>query len=42
VMIFASSCNVGRALAEDRLLATNELYDDYCTQVRWRLLPGVW
>ena len=42
VMLFASSCNVGRALVEDRLLATNEQHDAYRTQVRWRLLPGVW
>ena len=38
---FASGCNVGRALAEDRVLATNELSEPYRRQVRWRLLPGV-
>ncbi len=42
VMVFASGCNVGRALVEDRLLTTNEQYDPYRRQVRWRLLPGVW
>ena len=42
VMVFASSCNAGRALAEERLLATNEKYEAYRRQVRWRLLPGVW
>jgi protein-S-isoprenylcysteine O-methyltransferase Ste14 len=42
VMLFVTSCNVGRALAEDRLLATNQQYEGYRTQVRWRLLPGVW
>jgi protein-S-isoprenylcysteine O-methyltransferase Ste14 len=42
VMAFASGCNVGRALAEDRVLATNELSEPYRRQVRWRLLPGVW
>ena len=42
VMLFASSCNVGRALAEDRVLATNEQYGAYRAQVRWRFLPGVW
>ena len=42
VMVFASGCNVGRALAEDRLLASSEHYDAYRRQVRWRLLPGVW
>jgi protein-S-isoprenylcysteine O-methyltransferase Ste14 len=42
VMVFASGCNVGRAMAEDRLLATNREYTAYRRQVRWRLLPGVW
>jgi protein-S-isoprenylcysteine O-methyltransferase Ste14 len=42
VMIFVTSCNVGRALAEDRTLATNEQYDTYRDQVRWRLVPGLW
>ena len=42
VMLFATSCNVGRALAEDRLLATSDQHDSYRAQVRWRLLPGVW
>ena len=38
----ASGCNVGRALAEDRVLATNELSEPHRRQVRWRLLAGVW
>lgn len=42
VMAFASSCNVGRALAEDRLLAGSERDDAYRSQVPWRLLPGIW
>jgi protein-S-isoprenylcysteine O-methyltransferase Ste14 len=42
VMMFASCCNVGRAIVEDRLLATNEEYRAYRSQVRWRLLPGIW
>jgi protein-S-isoprenylcysteine O-methyltransferase Ste14 len=42
VMVFVTSCNIGRALAEDRLLATNEQYSAYRARVRWRLLPGVW
>jgi protein-S-isoprenylcysteine O-methyltransferase Ste14 len=42
VMVFASGCNVGRAIAEDRMLATNGHYDDYRSRVRWRLIPGVW
>jgi protein-S-isoprenylcysteine O-methyltransferase Ste14 len=42
VMVFASGCNVGRAMAEDRMLATNEAYDEYRSQVTWRLIPGIW
>ncbi|HEX3793985.1 MAG TPA: isoprenylcysteine carboxylmethyltransferase family protein [Acidimicrobiales bacterium] len=42
VMIFITGCNIGRARAEDRMLATNEQYDTYRAQVRWRLVPGVW
>jgi hypothetical protein len=41
-MLFASGCNVGRALVEDRILATSEQYDGYRSHVRWRMLPGVW
>jgi protein-S-isoprenylcysteine O-methyltransferase Ste14 len=42
VLLFVTSCNVGRARAEDRLLATTEHYGAYRRQVRWRLVPGVW
>lgn len=42
VMAFITSCNIGRALAEDRMLATNEHYDAYRSHVRWRLVPGIW
>ena len=42
VMVLASSCNIGRAIAEDRVLATNEEYRGYRSRVRWRLVPGVW
>ena len=42
VLLIVTCCNVGRILAEDRLLATNEQYDAYRTQVPWRLLPDVW
>jgi len=41
-MLVATSCNIGRILVEDRLLATDEQYDAYRAQVRWRLLPLVW
>jgi protein-S-isoprenylcysteine O-methyltransferase Ste14 len=42
VLVFVASCNVGRARAEDRMLATNDDYGEYRRQVRWRLVPGVW
>lgn len=42
VMVFASGCNIGRAVVEDRLLATNEEYRAYRSRVRWRLIPGAW
>jgi protein-S-isoprenylcysteine O-methyltransferase Ste14 len=42
VMVFASGCNVGRAMAEDRMLATNDRSDAYRSRVKWRLIPGVW
>lgn len=42
VMLLVTSCNVGRAVVEDHLLATSERYEAYRSQVRWSLLPGVW
>ena len=42
VFSFAMSCNVGRALVEERLLSTNGSYGAFRARVRWRLLPGVW
>jgi protein-S-isoprenylcysteine O-methyltransferase Ste14 len=42
VMAFITICNVGRILAEDRVLATNMQYASYRHHVPWRLLPGVW
>lgn len=42
VLTFVTACNVGRAVVEERLLATSAPYSAYRSQVRWRLLPGVW
>lgn len=42
VVMFICSCNVGRALVEERLLESSSPYDEYRSRVRWRLLPGVW
>jgi protein-S-isoprenylcysteine O-methyltransferase Ste14 len=42
VLLFGSLCNAGRALAEERLLASNRVYGAYRRRVRWRMIPGVW
>jgi protein-S-isoprenylcysteine O-methyltransferase Ste14 len=44
IAIFAavSACNVGRALAEERLLAESAAYRAYQQHVRWRLIPFLW
>jgi protein-S-isoprenylcysteine O-methyltransferase Ste14 len=42
VVLAATTFNIGRALAEDRILATNRAHADYRRDVPWRLLPGIW
>lgn len=42
VMAFVTVCNMGRAVAEERVLATNESSGAYRLRVRWRLVPGIW
>ena len=42
VMLFVTACNIGRVLVEDRVLATSEHHETYRSQVRWRMLPGIW
>jgi protein-S-isoprenylcysteine O-methyltransferase Ste14 len=42
VVAFICGCNVGRAIVEERLLASSGRYDQYRSKVRWRMLPGVW
>ena len=42
VLVVASGCNIGRALAEERLLARSPGYARYRSRVRWRLVPGLW
>lgn len=42
VVAFICSCNIGRAVVEERLLVSSSAYDDYRTNVPWRILPGVW
>jgi protein-S-isoprenylcysteine O-methyltransferase Ste14 len=42
VLLFVTSCNVGRALAEERLLSQSAGYRVYRNRVRRRLIPGIW
>jgi protein-S-isoprenylcysteine O-methyltransferase Ste14 len=42
VLIVGSLCNVGRTLAEERLLMGNGEYAAYRHRVRRRMIPGVW
>jgi protein-S-isoprenylcysteine O-methyltransferase Ste14 len=42
VMALVVGCDVGRALAEERLLRTTAAYEEYRRRVRWRLVPGAW
>lgn len=42
VFAFATGCNIGRALAEEHLLARSAGYQAYRQQVRWRLVPYLW
>jgi protein-S-isoprenylcysteine O-methyltransferase Ste14 len=42
VFTLATACNIGRALAEEKLLARSPAYRSYQKQVRWRLIPYLW
>jgi protein-S-isoprenylcysteine O-methyltransferase Ste14 len=42
VLVCVTACNVGRVLAEERLLAGSSAYLAYQRQVRWRLVPYLW
>ncbi len=42
VMVFVFGCNVGRCVAEERLLSASGDYNEYRARVAWRLIPGVW
>jgi protein-S-isoprenylcysteine O-methyltransferase Ste14 len=42
VVVVATAFNVGRIVAEERVLATNPEHAAYREKVRWRMLPGVW
>ncbi len=42
VVALVTCANAGRAVAEERLLATSASYETYRQRVRWRLIPGLW
>jgi protein-S-isoprenylcysteine O-methyltransferase Ste14 len=42
VVAFTTACNIGRALAEERLLDRSPAYQAYRQRVRWRLIPYLW
>jgi protein-S-isoprenylcysteine O-methyltransferase Ste14 len=42
VFAFASACNIGRAMAEERVLAGTPAYRAYRQRVPWRLIPYLW
>ena len=42
VVVFICSCNVGRAVVEERLLVSSSRYAEYRARVPWRLVPGAW
>ena len=42
VLAFVTGCNIGRAIAEERVLAASADYESYRERVRWRLVPGLW
>lgn len=42
VLMLATGCNIGRAIAEERVLSVSGAYEDYQRRVRWRLVPGLW
>jgi protein-S-isoprenylcysteine O-methyltransferase Ste14 len=42
VLLLATACNIGRTVAEERVLSASPQYRHYRQQVRWRLIPGIW
>jgi protein-S-isoprenylcysteine O-methyltransferase Ste14 len=42
VVILATACNIGRIVAEEKVLSGSSAYRDYSQRVRFRLLPGLW
>jgi protein-S-isoprenylcysteine O-methyltransferase Ste14 len=42
VLAVGWTCQVIRAVAEERLFLSVAAYDEYRRRVRWRLIPGIW
>jgi len=42
IIAFICSCDIGRAVVEERLLVSSSRYEEYRLRVPWRLMPGVW
>jgi protein-S-isoprenylcysteine O-methyltransferase Ste14 len=42
VVLLATACNIGRAIAEERVLAAGGGYQTYRLKVPYRLIPGLW
>lgn len=42
VFTVATCCNIGRAVAEERLLTESTAYRAYQRRVRWRMIPYLW
>ena len=42
VVIFVTACNIGRIMAEERVLSGSPTYRSYQQVVRFRLVPGLW
>jgi protein-S-isoprenylcysteine O-methyltransferase Ste14 len=42
VVLLATACNIGRAIAEERVLAAGGDYKAYRLKVPYRLIPGLW
>lgn len=42
VLIFAMTCNIGRIIAEEKVLSGSPVYRAYRQRVRFRLVPGLW
>jgi protein-S-isoprenylcysteine O-methyltransferase Ste14 len=42
VFVVATGCNIGRAVAEERLLSGSTAYQAYQGRVRWRMIPYLW